>query len=99
MLYRLALLITTLGLTVPCASRADTIARYWRWQNLDQKTKALYAAGLLDGGNTMLILSGASGDAKYHTNIVALNNCTQCDGLSDNLLIDMIDDAYTKDPK
>jgi hypothetical protein len=99
MRYTFALLITALGLNIPCASRADSVARYWQWQTLDQKTKAFYAAGLMDGSNMMLVLSGASNDTNYHMNVAALTNCIQYNKLNDHVLADMIDGAYTKNPK
>jgi hypothetical protein len=97
--YKLALLLASLGVSIACASRADSIPRYWQWQNLDQKAKAFYAAGLMDSGIMMLILSSASSDAQLSHEVVVLTNCIQYNRLNDHLLADMIDDAYTKEPK
>ena len=96
---KLALLIIILGISIPCASRGNAIARYWQWQSLDPTAKALYAAGLMDGGNMMLILSGASSDVNYHMNVASLINCIQYNRLNDHRLAKIIDDAYTKDAK
>jgi hypothetical protein len=51
----------------------------------------------MDGSNMMLILSGASSDTNYQTNVAALTNCIQYHKLNDHVLADMIHSAYTKD--
>jgi hypothetical protein len=97
-LHRIAALGTAIIIATPLhAARAEFINRYSQWHDLDKTSKALYTAGLIDGG----ILYTAKCDHRIPNSCVAQTDgmvrCIMDNKLSGNLLAEMIDNTYAKD--
>jgi len=75
--------------------RAEFISNYSEWYNLDKTNKALYAAGLVDGGGTR----DGYLDINDNRRIARIDGMLKCIGdnkLNGELLAQMIDNAYAK---
>jgi len=98
--YLAAVGVAIMIATPPHAARAEFINQYSQWHDLDKTSKALYAAGLIDGGvlyTAKCTFVGVKDPNSCLAQTDGMIHCIMDNKLNGNLLAEMIDNAYAKD--